>query len=82
MEWPDWWEWELEFSSHCLKRMQERGFNEAELRALLADAEELVEQIHGTFVVVSMQVDKRWEIIVAPDLEKRRIVVISAYSLS
>ena len=47
---PDWWEWEIEISSHCLKRMQERGFNEAGLRAMLDDATTLVEQGHGTFM--------------------------------
>ena len=35
MQWPDWWEWEIEISSHCLKRMSERGLNETDLRAML-----------------------------------------------
>ena len=35
MELPDWWDWELEISSHCLKRMSERSFNETDLRTLV-----------------------------------------------
>ena len=37
-EWPDWWDWELEFTPHLIKRMIDRQFNEVELRAMLADA--------------------------------------------
>jgi len=29
-EWPEWWGWELEFTSHLLKRMIDRGFSEAD----------------------------------------------------
>lgn len=35
MEWPDWWEWELELSPHLEKRMEERGVTEIELRQRL-----------------------------------------------
>jgi hypothetical protein len=32
--WPEWWEWELELSPHLLKRMEDRGFNEVDLRSI------------------------------------------------
>ena len=35
---PEWWEWELEFSPHLFKRMVDRNFNEADLRVMLEDA--------------------------------------------
>jgi uncharacterized protein DUF4258 len=79
MDWPDWWEWEIEISSHCRKRMAERHFNEAELRSILEDAADLKEQAHGTFIVVSTRANVRWEVIVVPDFDQRKIVVISGY---
>jgi len=82
MEWPDWWEWDIEVSSHCGKRMHERVFNETDLRAILSEAIAITEQAHGTFVVSSSHENKPWEVIVVPDFEKQLIVVISAYPLS
>ena len=38
-DWPDWWEWELEFTSHLEKRMEDRDFTELDLRAMLERAE-------------------------------------------
>lgn len=79
MTWPDWWEWELEISSHCFKRMEERLFHEADLRAMLEDARGLTEQVHGTFLVETQHEGARWEIVVSPDEEKRVVVVVTAY---
>jgi hypothetical protein len=79
MNWPAWWDWELEISSHCFKRMQERRFHETDLRAMLEDAESLVEQVHGAFVVSTRHAGEAWEVIVSPDLVARKIVVVTAY---
>lgn len=38
MQWPFWWDWELELSPHVLKRMLDRRFNESELRTMLEGA--------------------------------------------
>lgn len=38
VQWPEWWEWELELSSHLEKRMEERSFSEVELREMLEHA--------------------------------------------
>lgn len=32
--WPEWWDWELEFSSHVEMRMVDRDFNEIDLRVM------------------------------------------------
>ena len=42
-DWPVWWEWELEFSSHLLKRMMDRNFSEVDLRSMMELAEEFRE---------------------------------------
>lgn len=76
---PDWWEWELEISSHCLKRMTERGFNEAELRAMMEDATSVEYQDHGTFIVQTSHESVRWEVIVIPEHDKEVTIVVTAY---
>jgi hypothetical protein len=32
---PDWWEWELELSSHVLKRIRDRAISEIDLRQMM-----------------------------------------------
>jgi len=82
MDRPSWWDWELEFSSHAIKRMLERGFSESDVRAMLEDATVVVEQSHGTFVVASFHLRRPCEIIVVPDRKEQRMVVVSVYLLS
>jgi hypothetical protein len=36
--WPEWWDWELEFSPHLLKRMEDRRFTEIDVRRMLQRA--------------------------------------------
>lgn len=51
MDWqrkrPEWWEWDLEFTPHLLKRMSDRRFNEVDLRTMMADAGEIIPQPDG-----------------------------------
>jgi hypothetical protein len=35
MEWPTWWEWEIEITSHLETRMEDRDFTEIDLRQML-----------------------------------------------
>ena len=79
MDWPDWWNWELAISYHCIKRMQDRNFNEADLRAMFDDATKVVEQVQGTFVVETRHDEQTWEVVVCPDPRNQRIVVVTAY---
>jgi hypothetical protein len=79
MQWPNWWNWELEISSHCLKRISERGFNETDLRTMLDHAVQFEEQPHGTFLVSTTLAHRPWEVIVSPDEDHRLLVVVTAY---
>jgi len=36
--WPSWWDWELEFTPHIIKRTVDRRFSEIDLRAMLENA--------------------------------------------
>lgn len=78
-EGPDWWDWELEFTPHLIKRMVDRRFNEAELRTMLADASDYVQMPDGRSIVFTKREGRQWEVIVEPDLADRVLLVITAY---
>ncbi len=54
MEWPSWWEWDLELAPHVYKRMEDRDFNEVELRQMLHDAQAYrLDVVDGRWIVAS-----------------------------
>jgi hypothetical protein len=78
--WPDWWDWELELTSHLLKRMIDRGFNETDLREMLASSSGFQRSTTlGRFVIVCGYNGDVWEIVVEPDEPSRQLLVITAY---
>lgn len=80
VEWPEWWEWELEFSSHLLKRMVDRGFSEVDLRLMMEEATTIDQGAEpGRWVVQTIHDSKPWEAIVEPDSADRLLVVVTAY---
>lgn len=54
-QWPDWWNWELECTSHLTERMLDREFNEVDLRTMLADASRYRDEGNGRFVVFAVR---------------------------
>lgn len=80
--WPAWWDWDIELTPHLLKRMEDRDFNELELRTMLEYATGLREDIvAGRWVISARRGRRRWEIIVEPDEADLVVVVITAYPL-
>ncbi len=60
--------------------MVDRGFTEVELRHMLERAVSLRRDIvRGRWVVGTRHQRRRWEVIVEPDYEAERLVVITAY---
>lgn len=52
MAFPDWWLWELELTPHLEKRMEDRGFNEVDLRNMLERATGFrPDLVDGRFVI-------------------------------
>lgn len=79
-EWPQWWDWELELSSHVLKRMVDRRFSEVDLRGMIASAMDLREDEEpGRWVVETSHESKLWEVIVEPDPPAGLLLVVTAY---
>lgn len=78
--WPAWWDWDLEFTPHLLKRMEDRGFNEVDLRTMLDAAGEYREDVvEDRWVVVTRHGRRDWEVIVEPDNDMELLVIITAY---
>ena len=82
MEWPDWWEWELELSPHLEKRMVHRSFTEIDLRAMLENAEAYRRDIvDGRWLIETRHRRHPWHVIVEPERLESLLVVITAYSV-
>lgn len=80
MAWPNWWQWELELSSHVEKRMEDRDFTEVELREMLEFAEGYKHDVvEGRWLIETKRGGRRWEVIVEPDPAEELLVVITAY---
>ncbi len=78
--WPDWWDWEIEFTSHLLKRMEDRDFNEVDLREMLHRSKTYKKDIvEGRWIIVTQHKRHPWEIIVEPDFIDELLIVITAY---
>ena len=82
MNWPDWWSWELEFADHLLLRMDQRGFNEAELRMMLEEASGMVpDSDPGRCLILTTFRGVAWNVVLEPDHAERIIVVITAFEV-
>jgi hypothetical protein len=67
-------------SAHVLKRMEDRGFNEVDLRRMLEHAKtHRPDIVEDRFVVEARHGGAPWEVIVEPDPPRRLLVVITAY---
>ena len=67
-------------SAHLLKRMEDRAFNEVELRRMLEHARgHRADILEGRFVIDARHAGQPWEVIVEPDEVRSLLVVITAY---
>jgi len=81
-QWPFWWDWQLEFSPHVLKRMLDRGFSEVDLRLMMEQATWCHEdQEPGRWIVETKHDYRSWQVIVEPDMADEILVVVTAYSV-
>jgi hypothetical protein len=81
--WPDGWHWELELTPHLMKRMEDRNFNELDLRRMLEYARAYrSDLVEGRWVIEARHQGQPWEVIMEPDESERLLVVITAYLVS
>ena len=80
MQWPEWWEWELELSPHVEKRMVDRDFTEVDLRTMLETAVSYrTDTVEGRWLIDTQHRRRSWHVIVEPDPIELLLVVITAY---
>ena len=80
--WPNWWNWELRLSDHVLTRMEQRHFNEAELRAMLEDSSAVFPAADpGRWLVATRFRGASWNVVLEPDMADAIVVVVTAFEL-
>jgi hypothetical protein len=78
--WPPWWEWEIELSPHLLKRMEDRRFNEVDLRRMLERAGGYRRDVvPDRWVIETRHSRWPWEVIVEPLMTEELLLVVTAY---
>ena len=82
MAFPEWWDWDLELTPHLEKRMEDRGFNEVDLREMLGRATGFrADLADGRFVVETRLRGRHWEVVVEPDDVEHILVVVTAFGV-
>ena len=80
---PEWWNWDLSFTSHAELRMEQRGVTEVEVRAMLekvtASEPNVVE---SRFMVHVRHLQHRWIVIIEPDVHAKLLVIVTVYEVS
>ena len=80
MKWPEWWQWDLEVSSHIEKRMEDRDFTEVDVRQMLEEARGYAaDVVEGRWIVATRFRDQSWEVIVETDMHRKLLVLVTAY---
>ena len=81
--WPPWWDWDLEYSPHLLKRMKDRGFTDTDLRDMLGTATgHRPGAASGRHVIITRHAGRQWEVVVEPDDADELLTVVTAYPIS
>lgn len=80
---PPWWSWELELTVHVRKRVIDRGFNEIDLRTMLAGISRLVASADPDRWEAHCRHENRpWMVILEPLPPEQKLLVITAYPVS
>jgi hypothetical protein len=80
---PEWWNWDLSFTSHAEMRMEQRGVTEVEVRAMLERATGFEPSVvEGRFMIHSRHVERPWIVIVEPDIDVNLLPVVTVYEVS
>lgn len=79
---PDWWSWDLSFTSHAELRMEQRGVTELELRAMLQRTAMFEPNVvPGRFTIHARHLPRPWIVIVEPDPEAKLLVVVTVHEV-
>lgn len=77
---PDWWAWDLVFTAHAERRMEERGLSEVELRTALECLKALEQgTTPGRWVASAIYRERNWAVVLEPEPLDRVVFVVTAY---
>ena len=80
---PEWWNWDLSFTSHAELRMEQRRVTEVEVRAMLEEATAFEPNVvEGRFMIHVRHLQNPWIVIVEPDADAKLLVVVTVYEVS
>jgi hypothetical protein len=80
---PEWWNWDLSFTSHAELRMEQRGVTELEVRVMLERATGFDPNVvEGRFMIPVRHLLHPWIVIVEPDADAKLLVVVTVYEVS
>ena len=80
---PEWWNWELSFTAHAELRMEQRGVTEVDVRAMLERVTGYEPSVvEGRFMIHAVHKNCPWIVIVEPDVDSKRLVVVTPYEVS
>ena len=80
---PDWWNWDLSFTSHAELRMEQRGVTEVEVRAMLENATGFEPNVvEGRFAIHARRLQSPLVVIVEPEADAKLLVVVTVDEVS
>lgn len=80
---PEWWNWDLSFTSHAELRMEQRGVTEVDVRSMLERATSVEPNVvEGRFMIHVRHAQRPWIVIVEPDADEKLLVVVTVYEVS
>lgn len=78
---PRWLSWDLELSAHVERRMEDRRFSEVDLREMLGACRAVrTSPVEGRFMLTCRHGRGSWEVVVEPDYEARRLIIVTAWA--
>ena len=81
--WPEWWAWEFVLSPHIGRRQEDRGFTEIDLRRMLDHAYRVDPDARiGRWRIRTRHRRGNWTVVVEPEIDRRIVVVVTAYWVS
>ena len=80
---PEWWNWDLSFTSHTELRMEQPGVTEVDVRAMLEKTAGFEPNaVEGRFMIHVRHRQHPWIVIVEPDADAKLLVVVTVYEVS
>jgi hypothetical protein len=79
---PEWWDWDIELSTHALERMGDRDFTELDVRRMFDAAIAVRRSDWPRWEIHTRLRGSPWRMIVELDIQRYVVNVITAHPLN